>query len=175
MVVAAFTELWSVHPEIETVIDLGAGDGTFLEELLCVTAGKVRAAGVDAGHGNVNVATTLRRPVFLGNLWHWAHERTDDVAVLTEVLEHLVNPHKLVSELRTNWLIVTSPSGESDRWHYEHHAWAWDREGYERLVTDGGWKIKRTYECAGPRTLAFGPSGEARIPTYQCIVAKRIK
>lgn len=74
-----------------------------------------------------------------------------DIVVMTEVLEHLAHPHKALRDLLTQgveWLVCSSPWNERPGMHSPEHAWAWDIDGYPRMVTEAGWTVVR-HETAG--------------------------
>lgn len=153
MVLDAVTGLLHQHPEIASVSDIGCGDGSFLQQL--GQRHGLKAWGYDAGLGNVEVAHAagldvrradiLRDPLEYGQL-----------VTITEVIEHLADPHAYVRALPPGWLIATSPSGEDDRWHYGHHAWAWDLDGYRTLLEDAGWVVVSQLECASREPYNHG-------------------
>ena len=170
MVVSAFDELMLDHPRIRSITDLGCGDGSFLRRVH--GRANVKAWGFDAGRANVQIAQEHGVNVKRANILE-AGLNLGEVVVLTEVLEHLVDPHGLLRSLGGKWLIVTSPSGETDQWHYEHHAWAWDTHGFQSMIADAGWTIRETYETIARKTVAFPPSNREWHPRFQCVVAER--
>lgn len=168
MVVGALKELVTERPDLHTLTDLGCGDGSFLVHARDMG---LSVAGYDAGEANVAVAQSKGLDVAVDDirdLMVMSH-----IVALTEVLEHLVAPHNLLDSLDARWLIATSPLGEDDTWHYEHHAWAWDALGYVEMIENAGWIVEKTYACASSRTHAFGPSWVQRPLTFQCVVASR--
>lgn len=71
--------------------------------------------------------------------------RFGDVTVVTEVLEHIADPHgavKWVGE-HSRFIVASSPWDEGPWGHDECHAWAWDRAGYRALIEDGRYRILR--------------------------------
>lgn len=170
MVVNALDELLRVHPQIETLTDIGCGDGSFLDRARRLRVG-LSVSGVDAGRGNVEIARGRGLNVRQGDILDMTVDT--QVVTMTEVLEHLVDPHGYLKTLGGKWLIATSPLGESDEWHYEHHSWAWDREGFCDMIKEAGWNVMWWYECIADRTVAFPPSGAWRAPQSQCVVAVR--
>lgn len=66
-----------------------------------------------------------------------------DIAVCTEVLEHLAYPHEVLKWIRehTTYLVASSPWTETDMSHDECHAWAWNIGGYRKMFKDAGWTI----------------------------------
>jgi hypothetical protein len=143
------------------VIDVGAGDGGLLAHLRDVY-------GI-TGHGYdltpANVVAAHRRGVIVELLdvvanpdavrW-WA-----PIAVATEVLEHLADPHAFVAELRHRCraLVASSPWNESPGNAYPFHLWAWDRAGYLALLEGAGWHVL-TVETVGPFQVAAAVNPE---------------
>lgn len=123
-----------------TVVDLGAGDGGLLSLLTDVPAHA--KWGYDLTPENVAGAAGRGQDVRLGDCVDGDIE-WGDIAIVTEMLEHLVDPHGFVRRIaeHSQFLVASSPWTESRDAHYEFHGWAWDVEGYGRLLTDNGWSI----------------------------------
>jgi len=161
------------------LIDLGCGDGSFLDQMLqrVVEMAGWWMMGYDAGEQNVAEARKLGLDVEREDFLDLVHERgaayDNAVVTLNEVLEHLADPHLLLGCLRAGLLVCTSPLAEDADWHYEHHAWAWDRQGYEDLLNTTGWEVLDHRAVAATRAVRFPPSYDERVPSYQCIVARR--
>lgn len=66
-----------------------------------------------------------------------------DITVITEVLEHLADPHREVRWIGENskYIVASSPWWETPESHCQEHAWAWDMEGYAALLKQGGFRI----------------------------------
>ena len=78
--------------------------------------------------------------------------RFPDVAILTEVLEHLVEPVGLLRKLKNGnvrWVVATSPMWETQERHYEYHLWAWDGAGFKKLFAEAGYFIFAHYGLVG--------------------------
>lgn len=129
------------------VSDLGCGDGGLLS--LLKDTPSVEAWGYDFAPANIPgwaergvVARTL--DVF-GTDRDWV--QTGHVVVMTEVLEHLADPHGELLRLCTpegpRRIVCSSPFNENDRSHDACHAWAWDLEGYAAMIEGAGWTIER--------------------------------
>jgi len=133
----------AIELRLDTAVDLGAGDGGLLSLLLGHT--QLRATwGYDLQPSNVTAARTDRAvDVRLGDVVDGAIE-WGDIAVATEMLEHLVDPHAFVRRIaeHSRVLIASSPWGETPDDHYEFHAWAWDHDGYVALLEQAGYGIR---------------------------------
>lgn len=132
------------------VTDLGCGDGGLLSLL---RAQAIRCWGYDFQPSNV--AGWAERGVDGRAADVFGADRdaveVGDVAVMTEVLEHLANPHEAVRWVgeRARYLVASSPWRESPAQHDECHAWAWDFAGYADLMRQGGFTVQR-HEPVGP-------------------------
>lgn len=130
--------------EASSVVDLGCGDGGLLSVVQgysCVS----RAWGYDftpstqAGWQERGVTAYLK-DVF-------GKDRDDiqfgRITVMTEVLEHLADPHAEVRWVaqNSNFLVASSPYDESPASYDECHAWAWDLDGYRNLIESNGFRV----------------------------------
>lgn len=125
-----------------SVVDLGAGDGG----LLSTIPPEIRRWGYDLQQTNVAAAEVRGEKVDLldavanPHLVGWA-----DVVVVTEMLEHLVDPHGFLKVIHdqpeTQWLVASSPYTETAESHYGFHTWAWDLSGYSAMILAAGFAI----------------------------------
>lgn len=128
-----------------TVSDLGCGDGGLLS--LLAGPGEITAWGYDfapanmAGWAERNVAA-LALDVFGAD---WPLVRLGTVTVMTEVLEHLEDPHGVLARVHgpSRFLVCSSPWNENQNSHCAEHAWAWDLEGYADMIQRAGWTVLR--------------------------------
>lgn len=131
--------------QLRTVVDLGAGDGG----LLSLLGAGMRAWGYDLSPAAIEAAkdrgADVRAGDILGDI-EWGQ-----IAVATEVLEHLVDPHSFVRRIgqHSTALVCSSPWQERPGNAYEFHTWAWDFAGYAELVEQGGFTVVR-HEAVGP-------------------------
>lgn len=126
---------------IKSIVDLGAGDGGMLA-MIRDKGVTVPMWGYDLMETNIGPAMdrgiNVRRRDFIADGWDGA-----DLTIITEVLEHLEDPHDLVRRIAgwTSWVIASSPFNETPESHDGCHAWAWDKEGFATLFTDAGFVV----------------------------------
>jgi len=158
-----------------TIIDLGAGDGGLLE-LLGELLPDIDAYGYDLQPSNIIGAAERGVSVRYGDVLELAaagklevsrypaHPTTTRrvIAVCTEMLEHLVDPHQLLRQLAAappvGALVASSPWTETNGGAYEHHLWAWDEAGYAELLESTGWTVIRQERVGMFTVLAATPT-----------------
>ena len=126
------------------VVDLGCGDGGLLSLLYDLP--HVRAHGYDFQPSNVTGWVERGVSAQAVNFVEALPEilaTQPDIVVMTEVLEHLTDPHGVLRQVRASGadLVCSSPWTETYASHDACHAWAWDRDGYAALVTGAGFEI----------------------------------
>lgn len=143
----------------KTAVDLGCGDGGLLQLIKDLD---IKSWGYDLAPNNIEYAQNVRG-VDARYIDFSLDEYTfsADLTIMTEVLEHLHDPHKTVRDLSSKFLIASSPYNETDINHYEFHIWAWDSEGYDALITQGGYEIvqKSFVDGWSQVVLAVRPDG----------------
>jgi hypothetical protein len=133
---------WTDPP---TLSDLGCGDGGFLTLVQDIPG--LDAWGYD--FAPANAAGWEERGVRATLTDAFDPENPDvelgEIVVITEVLEHLADPHGVLARVRdtARRLIVSSPWNEGPGNHSDCHAWAWDLEGYAAMLRGAGWTIER--------------------------------
>jgi len=137
---------------VRSVVELGAHDGGMCKamgtlpwqvipaprptyhgyEITDAALSHAVADGID-----VRKADILRDELDLGE------HTPPNLVVLTEVLEHLAQPHELLRRLqpRVDYLLASVPIDETRDKHYEYHAWAWDRAGFSALLAACGYVV----------------------------------
>lgn len=154
----------------KTLVDLGAGDGGLLQ-LLQREAPTLDAWGYDLQQTNVDGAAQRGVTVYLGDVvaeveylgrsedgtmqklpMQWA-----ELAVATEMLEHLLDPHAFVRTVAENCrvLVASSPHTERPGAAYGFHTWAFDLDGYRALLEQGGFEVVR-HEAVGMFQVCTG-------------------
>jgi len=132
--------------DITSVVDLGCGDGGLLSSLSEMTTTRPTLYwGYDLCPENVQAARfdrkvdTRYRNVITDDI-EWG-----DLAICTEMLEHLLDPHAFVRRVADHspFIVASSPYTETGESHYEFHTWAWDRDGYRELLEQAGYTVVR--------------------------------
>lgn len=135
-----------------SVSDLGCGDGGLLS--LVQDCDDVLAAwGYDFCPANAAGWTERGVEAHALDVFgaDWLEVDIGTISVMTEVLEHLADPHGALARIHGRGavrLVCSSPWNERPGQHSPEHAWAWDRQGYADLVTEAGWEVVR-HEQAG--------------------------
>jgi 2-polyprenyl-3-methyl-5-hydroxy-6-metoxy-1,4-benzoquinol methylase len=127
---------------LSSVVDLGCGDGGLLW-LLDQVRPPLDAWGYDLQPSNVGPAVAERKvDVRYGDVVRGDVE-WGEIAVATEMLEHLVDPHAFVRRIAENSrvLVASSPHTERPGNAYEFHTWAFDLAGYHELLEHGGFEV----------------------------------
>jgi len=139
--VLAFAMHAKKHLNCLTFSDQGAGDGGLIQE---ARFQGLDIWGYDMQPSNVDYARSVRKvPVELVNFETDGGIVFGDASILSEVLEHVSDPHGLVRNLPSNVIIASSPYLENPDNRYEFHNWAWDMDGYAELIKQGGYEIVR--------------------------------
>ena len=154
-------------PAVNRVTELGCGDGCLMDRLKDMHS--VTFKGYDACVGSLEQARRKGLVVYEADIRDVCTQGAQ-LIIACETVEHMEDPHSFIAGIESDWLVVTSPSAETDTWHYEHHAWAWDVDGYSTLVQDAGWNIVEHVTCDAPQ-VNFG--GITRHQQFQCILAEK--
>jgi 2-polyprenyl-3-methyl-5-hydroxy-6-metoxy-1,4-benzoquinol methylase len=147
---AADTAAWLAEGRRDeyTICDIGSCDGGLLE-LIDRKYPFARAFGYDVIEASIKYGREVRGvDLRYGNVTADYSLPLAPVVVCTEMLEHLEFPHFFVTDLflqskkrGVEYVIFSSPHSETAEYHEWNHAWAWDREGYAKMITDAGWEI----------------------------------
>lgn len=114
-----------------SVVDLGCGDGGLLSLLPDLDAWGYDFQPSNEPAWSERGVKAERRDVFN------AHDvpRWGECAVMTEVLEHVADPHGTVAWVARNarYVVASSPHTETAEHHGAEHCWAWNTGGYRAL------------------------------------------
>jgi hypothetical protein len=129
-----------------TVSDLGCGDGGLLS-LVQDLPGVDGAWGYDFQPSNEAGWVERKVDAVQADVFGADRDtvRFGDITVVTEVLEHLADPHGVVRWIGENsrFIVASSPWNETPEYHDECHAWAFDVAGYRALIEQGGFRVLR--------------------------------
>ena len=67
-----------------------------------------------------------------------------DIAIATEVLEHLVDPDAFIKRLLDNgvkYIIASSPDYETPSYHAPFHLWVFNGDSYKEMFIASGWDV----------------------------------
>lgn len=144
------------------VIDLGAGDGALLSLLPDFL--RERSFGYDIIRADVLHANNERGvKVYLRNVAKALGAGTltgvGPVVVLTEVLEHMADPHGFLAKLHARpevrYVVASSPHSETPEQHEWNHAWCWDCRGYLAMFRAAGFKGVEYHEVEWSQLWLF--------------------
>jgi 2-polyprenyl-3-methyl-5-hydroxy-6-metoxy-1,4-benzoquinol methylase len=138
---AAFAAYYAKFTGRRVIGDFGCGNGGCLD-ILCKMVGLgVRLFGHDLCPANVQWAHAKGHDVTLRDITK-ADLEWPDILILTETLEHLVDPHGFLARVpAATLLIATVPANENEEHHDTTHLWAWDAEGFERLLEGAKFRL----------------------------------
>ena len=137
----------------KSVVDLGCGDGGLLALL---KDHGIEAYGYDLMPKNIDYAVNIRGVDARYTDFNSNNIDYADIAIMTEVLEHMEDPHSVVKNLPSKFIVASSPYNENDLHHYEFHLWAWNNAGYKRLIEQGGYRVINQKNVSGWSQLILG-------------------
>jgi hypothetical protein len=138
--------------DISTLSDLGAGNGGLLNELK-VECGDLTTWGYDMSPLAVKWGVEKYGVNLANEDVVEAGGRYGDIVVMTEFLEHLVQPHEMVWDIfhrktvlqEAQFIVASVPGFEDPRNPYIYHLWAWHGSSFADLFTRIGWKVQRHF------------------------------
>lgn len=141
------------YNDIRTLSDWGAGNGGLLNELHGIEG--LEAFGYDMSPNNVKWGVEKYGVKLMECDVVNGRPQAADIVVLTEFLEHLVDPHDLIRRLYLNWplledrspkfIVASVPGFEDPRKPYEYHLWCWHGSSFADMFTRIGWKVQRHF------------------------------
>jgi SAM-dependent methyltransferase len=126
-----------------SVVDLGCGDGGLLS-LVRRIPGVSSVFGVDFHPASADGWVERQVPAMpLNFIEHWDRVPFADIYTATEVLEHLEEPYDLLRKIRARngAIVCSSPHDEGPGNIDASHNWAWDIEGYTRMLDSCGFDV----------------------------------
>ena len=131
-----------IKPE-DTICDFGCGNGGLIREIEKVIPNKIW--GYDLAHSNVNDAHIKgNNNIFYKDFIIEDEIEYPNIAICTEVLEHLVDPDSFIKKLMDNGvktIIASSPDYETPRYHAPFHLWVFNGDSYKEMFEQVGWEV----------------------------------
>lgn len=134
-----------VEPE-DTICDFGCGNGGLIREIEKTIPNKIW--GYDLMPNNVADAITKGSTnIQLCDFIVDEDKKVvyPDIAICTEVLEHLVSPDDFIIKLKDNGvklILASSPNYETPTYHAPGHLWVFNGDTYKDMFVNAGWNIK---------------------------------
>lgn len=130
-------------PEL-TICDFGCGNAGLIREIQSkvnnvIWGYDLQPSNIEDAHkkGNVN-------NVFYKDFIQDSDIKYPDIAICTEVLEHLVDPDAFLVKLLENgvkYVIASSPDYETPSYHAPFHLWVFNGNSYMDMFIDSGWDV----------------------------------
>ena len=134
-----------INPE-DTICDFGCGNGGLMREIQKVIPNKIwgydllPANVVDAhakgNQDNIYYCDFINDPRGIVSY--------PNIAICTEVLEHLVDPDAFLVRLRENGVktvFASSPFYETPTYHAPGHLWVFTEDSYAEMFANAGWNV----------------------------------
>ncbi|HEY1740017.1 MAG TPA: methyltransferase domain-containing protein [Acidimicrobiia bacterium] len=139
----------------QTVSDLGAGDGGLLS---LIASEPVAAWGYDLMPANVDAAVNERHVAVTCADFLLDPVQYGECVVLTEVLEHLIDPHGVLRGLPSSvrFVVASSPNDETWESRYIYHTYGWNMDGYRTMFDGAGWNVLKHEAIPGFQVLLAG-------------------
>ena len=127
-----------------TICDFGCGNAGLIREIESKVSNKIW--GYDLCPANVEDAYEKgnKDNVFYKDFVIESDIEYPDVAICTEVLEHLVDPDTFIKKLLDNgvkFIIASSPDYETPDYHAPFHLWVFNGNSYKEMFVDAGWNV----------------------------------
>jgi trans-aconitate methyltransferase len=140
-------DLAAAAPDASTLSDLGCGDGGLLSliwpDIVPFAWGFDFCPANEIGWRERNIVA--RQADVFGR--DWSTVTMGQIVVMTEVLEHLTDPHGVLRRLhehsKPRYVVASSPLGETPELHCAEHAWGWGQDDYAKMFNDAGWRVIR--------------------------------
>jgi 2-polyprenyl-3-methyl-5-hydroxy-6-metoxy-1,4-benzoquinol methylase len=127
-----------------SILDPACGDGTVVKAALKLWSAE-RVLFSDIGRENIKA---LRREGWETDqddaleLLRSQADKSWDVIVLTEFLEHIADPDELLREAKRvgSWLVASSPEMRVNQVDSNpEHLWMFDGDGFREMLAESGW------------------------------------
>lgn len=134
-----------IKPE-DTVCDFGCGNGGLIRKIQQTLPNKIWgydlmpnnvADAIAKGNNNIQLCDFI---VDENNIVEYP-----DIAICTEVLEHLVSPDDFLIKLKNKGvkiILASSPNYETPTYHAPGHLWVFNGDTYKDMFIDAGWNVQ---------------------------------
>jgi 2-polyprenyl-3-methyl-5-hydroxy-6-metoxy-1,4-benzoquinol methylase len=151
------------HVSGTKILDLGCGDGAFLSAI----SEQWVKLGLEPSKAGVQFARQKNLDVSCGTLANLPNEHEIDLLVLLDVIEHIVDPHEFVTQIKSKLKsggIVLVLTGDADstsariagpQWSYLRwcgHVSVFSKKSLQQLFTDHDFEIVDWKRCEHPST-----------------------
>lgn len=131
-----------------TIADFGCGNGGLIREIEKKLPNKIW--GYDLAPSNIEDAVQKGNSQNIKYL-DFVNEPVEfpDIAISTEVLEHLVDPDAFIKRLLDNgvkYIIASSPDYETPSYHAPFHLWVFNGDSYKEMFENAGWEVVLHYK-----------------------------
>jgi predicted TPR repeat methyltransferase len=137
------------NPKIKTVGDFGCGTGGMILTLnsLCNTFipdRELKFYGYDLMPENIKVAKSRNLDANLLDFVNDKRRVWPDLLIMSEVIEHLIDPHSFVASIPAGTFCVFSvPSADDDKGHDPTHLWSWTETSFRDFCESRGVAVQR--------------------------------
>lgn len=142
--------VWTINRwNLQRVADFSCGDGHIISELIRsknvteAIIGDFAQVNVDKVRENLGINEDVKISYHVGDISQLLSnvEKDIDLFILTETIEHVEDPEKLLYELskKVRFLILSTPIDEQDAGNPEHY-WGWSNEEMNTLLIDNAWE-----------------------------------
>lgn len=127
-----------------TIADFGCGNGGLIRELQNLLPDN-KIWGYDLQPSNIEDSHKKGNSENI----HYIDFVNEDVefpniAIATEVLEHLVDPDTFIKRLLDNgvkYIVASSPDYETPSYHAPFHLWVFNGDSYKEMFETQGWEV----------------------------------
>ncbi|HUX15200.1 MAG TPA: methyltransferase domain-containing protein [Phycisphaerae bacterium] len=156
-VAAAYVLYYARFAGCTSVSDLGCGNGGLLEHVGRSLGPDVRLRGYDLLPANVADARARGLSVELRDLVAepLAEGERPDLAVMTQTLEHLLDPEAFLRNAR-HLVVATVPCNENAERHYGQHLWAWTGGSFGKMFLRAGFQVLVSAQVARVQLVVAG-------------------
>jgi 2-polyprenyl-3-methyl-5-hydroxy-6-metoxy-1,4-benzoquinol methylase len=132
------------NDETITIADFGCGNGGLMREIQKELPNN-KIWGYDLCPANIEDSHQKGNTENIKYL-DFVNEEVEfpNIAIATEVLEHLVDPDAFIKRLLDNgveYIVASSPDYESPSYHAPFHLWVFNGDSYKEMFEQQGWKV----------------------------------